>query len=181
MRRDTTTIDHIVRRAKAADRSALGELYDALVSRVYRFVYFRVNRKEDAEDFTEQVFVKIFEKISQYDERGLPFEAWVFRIARNMIIDFYRAQKTPVLALDEALDVPDTNVSPETHTETVLQIEMVQKALPKLPDAYREMIILKFIEEYDNDEISVFLDKPVSHVRVLQSRALHKLKELLRV
>lgn len=180
MRRNST-IDHLVARAKAADRSALGELYDALLSRVYRFVYFRVSRREDAEDLTEQVFVRIFEKIRQYDERGLPFEAWVFRIARNMIIDYYRVHHTPLVSLDDALDVPDTRSSPEAQTEVALQMEDVRAALPKLPDAYQEIIVLKFIEERDNEEISAILDKPIDHVRVLQSRAIQKLKILLHV
>ncbi len=180
MRRDST-IDHIVARCKAADRSALGELYDALVARVYRFVYFRVTSREDAEDLTEQIFVRIFEHIGQFDERGIPFEAWVFRIARNMIIDFYREHKVAVVPLEEALHVPDPGTSPEEQTVTALQMEDVRSAIPKLPETYGEIIVLKFIEELDNEEISRILEKPVSHVRVLQSRAIQKLKEILRV
>ncbi len=180
MRRERT-IDQVVRRAKTADRSALGELYDALLPRVYRFVYFRVNRREDAEDLTEQIFVRIFEKIGTYDERGVPFEAWVFRIARNMIIDFYRAHNTVTVTLDQAYDVPDTGSSPEEDVEVTLAMEDVHAALLKLPDNYREIIILKYIEEYENEEISEMLEKPVSHVRVLQSRAIQKLKDILRV
>lgn len=180
MRRDSTIKD-IVARAKAADTTALGELYDALLSRVYRFVYFRVSRREDAEDITEAIFVKIFENIGTYDERGLPFEAWVFRIARNMVIDFYRTHQTVTVTLENAFDVPDTGKSPEEHTEITLQMEYVKTALQALPDSYREIIILKYIEEYENEEISQILEKPVDQIRVLQSRALQKLKTLVHV
>ncbi len=180
MRRDST-INDLVARAKAADRQALGELYDALLTRVYRFVYFRVNRREDAEDLTEQVFVKVFEKINMFDERGIPFEAWVFRIARNMIIDFYRTHKTVTVTLDQAFDVPDMGASPEECAERAFEMDQVHAALQSLPDSYREIIVLKYIEEYDNEEISTILQKPVSHIRVLQSRAVQKLKDILHV
>lgn len=179
--RRATPIDQLVKKAKNGDQWAFGELYDALLGRVYRFVFFRVSTREDAEDITEQIFVRVFEKIGEYHERGVPFEAWVFRISRNMIIDYYRAHARTSASLDEAREMEDKRPSPEEATVTALTYDDVRQAMKKLPDAYQEIIILKFIEERDNDEISEILEKPVDQIRVLQSRALARLKQLVNV
>lgn len=172
-------IDRLIARAKAADKEALGELYDTLLPRVYRFVFFRVRRREDAEDIAEQVFVNVLTHIRSYDERGLPFEAWVFRITRNMIIDHYRLSNVKSVPLEEAQDLPDAHPTPEEVVEQKLTYEAVLAVLPRLPDTYQEIIILKFIEDRENEEISLLLDKPVDQIRVLQSRALARLKREL--
>ncbi|MBI3385911.1 sigma-70 family RNA polymerase sigma factor [Candidatus Gottesmanbacteria bacterium] len=176
---DTTYIVTLVARAKAGSKEALGELYDAFISRIYRFVYFRVGKREDAEDVTEQVFLKVYGHIGEYEERGLPLEAWIFRIARNQITDFYRTRRDTEVPLEEAVEVADSHPTPEEETERVLEYEQVLRAIKKLPEQYQEIIILKFIEERDTNEISILLEKPESHVRVLQSRALAKLREVL--
>lgn len=178
--RRTTRIDDLIRRAKTRDKDALGELYDAYLSRIYRFVYFRVGNREDAEDLTEQVFVKIFEHIETYEERGLPFEAWIFRIARNQITDFYRAHKEKI-PLEEAKEVVDPHPMPEEETEQKLEYDRVRAAMKKLPMHYEEIILLKFIEEKSTEEMSLILGKSAPHVRVLAGRAIAKLREILKI
>lgn len=169
----------LVEQAKQSDKEALGKLYDLFVDRVYRFVYFRVGLREDAEDVTEQVFVKVVTKIKTYEDRGLPFEAWLFRIVRNQLTDFYRARRGKNVALDEAIEVIDPTPLPEERVETKLQYEAVLAQLPNLPQSYQDIILFKFVEELENEEISIIMEKPVDQVRVLQSRAIAKLKTLL--
>lgn len=165
----------LVRLAQTGDTEAFGKLYDLHLDAVYRFVYFRVGNRPDAEDVTEQIFVSMFESIHRYTSDGKPFEAWMYKIARNKIIDYYRTRKTHV-ALDAITDLPDHQASPEEITEQQLTKETVMQSLTKIPRQYQEMIILKFIEDKENEEISILLDKPVAHVRVLQHRAIQSLR-----
>ncbi len=172
---------HLVAKAKSADKAAIGKLYDMFVDRVYRFVFARVGSKEDAEDVTEQVFVKVVANIGGYEERGFPFEAWLFRIVRNQITDYYRQKRNNHVPLDVAIHVVDPSPRPEEWVVSRLQYEEVLAALPRLPNSYQEIILLKFVHEMENGEISKILEKPVDQVRVLQSRALAKLKLLLKI
>lgn len=174
-----TTIKDIVVRAQKADVAAYGELYDMFFTQVYRFVYFRVGNREDAEDLTEQIFVKVFQKISTYQERGVPFEAWLLRIARNHVIDYWRTKREH-LSLEKGVGEPDCRPTPEEEALGRIAYQEVLAAVQKLPETYQEIVILKFIEERDTHEIATILDKPDDQVRVLASRAIIKLRELLK-
>ncbi len=175
---DNNNLKELVKRVQEGDVEAFGKIYDLLLDRVYRFFYFRVSSKEDAEDLAEGIFMKIWENLKKYNDVGVPFEAWVFRIARNQMTDYYRTRKTNV-SIDEALEIKDDNPSVEDIVETNLTKEKVLEALKKLPDTYREIITLKFIEKLENKEICQILDKPVDQIRVLQSRALKALRKVL--
>lgn len=169
-------IQTLVHDARSGDREAFGKLYDTFLDAVYRFVFFRVSTREEAEDITEQAFISVFEHIREYKEQGLPFEAWLFRITRNKIIDYYRSHK-PQASLEEIADAPgDDNV--EHTVEVSLTKEYIMDCVRRLPASYQEIIILTYIEEKTNKEISEFLEKPIAHVRVLQSRAINKLREI---
>lgn len=168
----------ILHDARNGDREAFGKLYDTFLDAVYRFVYFRVGTREEAEDITETAFVSVFEHIVEYKEQGLPFEAWLFRIVRNKVIDHYRSRK-PHASLEEAAEAPDRNQDVQHSVEVALTKEYIMVCVRRLPDTYQEIIILKYIEEKTNEEISELLEKPLSHVRVLQSRALQKLRTLV--
>lgn len=173
-------IQILIHDARNGDKNAFGEIYDRYIDAVYRFVYFRIGEKYNTEDVTEQTFVSIFEHIREYEEKGLPFEAWLFRIARNKIIDYYRKQK-PRVGLENIVDLEDPKRGPEKYTEESFDHEHMMTCIRQLPDSYQEIIILKFIEEKENEEISVLLDKPISHIRVLQSRALQKLRSIMHI
>lgn len=174
----SVNLSELVAKAQHGDAEAFGRIYDLLLDRVYRFIYFRVNNKEDAEDLIETVFMKMWEGLKGYKDTGVPFEAWVFRIARNSVTDYYRTKKAN-LSTDEVLEVEDQSDSVEDIVEANLTKEKVLEALKKLPDTYKEIITMKFIEELENDEISQILDKPVDQIRVLQSRALKSLRKVL--
>lgn len=168
----------LIKQAQVGDSESFGKVYDLLLDKVYRFIYFRVGKKEEAEDLTETVFLKAWQGLKNYQDDGVPFEAWIFRIARNLVIDYYRTKKQ-LISIEGIKETKSNDLTPEEQTELKLTYESVLRGLEKLPDSYKEIIVLKFIEEKTNDEISTILQKPVTHIRVLQNRALKKLRKLL--
>ncbi len=171
-------IQQLVKLASAGDVDAFGKLYDMYLDAVYRFVYVRVGNKPDAEDITEQIFVSMFTAINRYVESNVSVEAWIYRIARNKVIDYYRTHKSHV-QLEQIAETADPSELPEDRLATRLSHEAVMKGLRHISPKYQEIIILKFIEDKTNEEISALLSKPVAHVRVLQHRAIQALRKKL--
>jgi RNA polymerase sigma-70 factor (ECF subfamily) len=165
-------------RAKQGDAAAFGFLYDTFLDQIYRFVYVRVGNREDAEDVAEQVFLAAFKGIVSYEDRGVSFEAWLYTIARNKIIDHYRTKKVAA-PLETAEQIQDKGKLPDEITEEHLMHETLMNTIHTLPPAYQEIIFLKYIEDLENPTISSILGKPVDQIRVLQQRALKKLKSLM--
>ncbi len=169
----------LVRQAKNGDSEAFGAIYDLLLDRIYRFVFFRVGRREDAEDITEAVFLKAWQALGAYKESGVPFEAWLFRITRNAVIDHWRTKKQTV-SIEAFGDIEDSHhLLPDETVDRKSQIDQIHKSLRRIKSSYQEIIVLKFFEDKDNKEISSILGKPEDHVRVLQSRAIRALKKVL--
>lgn len=167
----------LVEQAQKGNIEAFGKIYDALIDRVYRFVYFRTGAREEAEDLTEEIFLKAYKNIRSFEKRNCPFEAWIFRIARNAIIDHYRTKKNHI-KLDQVYDLEDDQQQPQEDAENQILYRAVLRQIYKLPDRYQEIIILRFIEGKKTEEIGFILQKPAPHVRVLQSRAIKLLKNL---
>jgi RNA polymerase sigma-70 factor (ECF subfamily) len=169
---------HIVRAAIRGEASAFGALYDHYQPAIYRFILFKVGRREDAEDLTHHVFLRAWERIRSYKPRGYPFSSFLYRIARNQIIDHYRAKRetTPIEELELTLAA-----APETaqHIDARLETDRVRKVLHEMKTEYQDVIILRFIEELSVEEAAVALGKSAGAVKVLQHRALKKLRELL--
>lgn len=175
----TEHLQILAQRAQSGHVDSFGKIYDLLVEKIYRFIFFRIGVREETEDLTEEVFFKVYQKIQSYRNEGVPFEAWIFKIARNQIIDYYRTKKD-LSSLDDHFEIEDPGLTPEEYTEKTISQEEMLEALKKIPDSYQELIILKFIEGKDNEEISHILDKPIAHIRVLQSRSLKALKKVVK-
>lgn len=172
-------IEALVRKAQKGDSEAFAEIYDCFVDQIYRYVYFRVP-KEDAEDITEVVFLKAWEKIKQYRPKRKSFSAWVYRIAHNLVVDTYRFKK------DKATQELSPNVpeyrrehNPIRMTESSLHSDKLKIALSNVKKNYKQVIVLKFINELSNTEIAEVLRKSEGSVRILQFRALKALKREL--
>src|SRR3990167_8753532 len=153
---NSKNIRNLVKQAKAGKVEAFGKVYDLLVRRVFRFTLWRVGNKEDAEDITEEVFLKAWQSLTSYEEKGPPFEAWLFKICRNKVIDHYRTKKKQV-SLDSLASLADNSKSPEEIAYHKLQMSEVIKSLVKIKSSYQEIIILKFIEDKENEEIGTIL------------------------
>jgi RNA polymerase sigma-70 factor (ECF subfamily) len=161
------------------DADAFGELYDRFVERVYRYLYFRTGSHPEAEDLTEQVFLKAWEAIGRYRWQGRPFLAWLYRLAHNVHIDHVRSTRpTTSLSNDQRpLDIP----SPSAPLELAraLDAEMLAGALNELTFEQQQVIVMKFIEGLDNEQIAQTMDRREGAIRALQMRALLSLRRVL--
>ncbi|MBI5220809.1 MAG: sigma-70 family RNA polymerase sigma factor [Candidatus Liptonbacteria bacterium] len=171
--------ERFIQAATEGESSAFGELYDHYQPKIYRFVLVKVSRREDAEDLTHQVFLNAWQNIATYRSRGFPFSSWLYRIARNVVVDHYRAKK-PEFSVED-LD-PEGVAGMENHesqAEHSLGWEKVMSALRQLPAQYQEVILLRFVEELSVRETAAAIKKSEGATKVLQHRAIQHLRELL--
>lgn len=163
---------------KKGESAAFGRLYDLYFLRIYRFIYYRVGHKETAEDLAEEVFLKVHAAIFKLDAEGA-FEGWLYRIARNLIIDYYRKHKLTV-----ALEDVENTLEYESNIIDVINLKQQQKILfrlIKLLNADEQSVIkMKFLEDLDNAVIAEVLNKSEGSVRVIQHRAINKLQKFIK-
>lgn len=161
------------------DSDAFGELYDLFVERVYRYLYFRTGSHPEAEDLTEQVFLKAWEAIGRYRWQGRPFLAWLYRLAHNAHIDYVRSQK-PTTSLnndDHPVELPSSAAAVELSR--ALDADLLARALGELTPDQQQVIVMKFLEGLDNEQIAQNLAKREGAIRALQMRALMSLRRVL--
>lgn len=165
------------------DPEAYAALYDAYAPQIYRFVYFKVRGREEAEDVTSEVFLKAWQ-YCQENRDIKSFSGLLYRIARNTIIDLYRqksAHPESALALNAEGEIPGANDSGEWHTalHTKLETEKILIGLKKLKQEYQEVLTLRYVDELEITEISEIVGKRNIAVRVTIHRALKRLKKIL--
>lgn len=165
--------------AAQADFAAFDAIYSRYVTRIYRYIRLRVIEEQDALDLTQQVFLKALDALPRYRPSGIPFSAWLFRIARNAVIDHHRRSKSSVPwdLLPESLH-PTSDTDPETAALLHESVASLQVALGSL-DAYRrELLALRFASELTIREIAAVLGKPEATVKSDLRRTLQRLKGL---
>ena len=164
--------------ARSGDSRAFAAIYDAYAARIYRFLLVRVNEPADAEDLLQRVFVKVIEALPRYEERGLPFGAWLFRIARNVAIDFARARPNDeVLTTVEARS--DERRQPAVIAELMADRQLVREALDLLTPEQRDVLVYRFFAGLSPSEIGALMGKREGSIRALQFRALAALRRHL--
>ncbi len=168
----------LVVRATAREQAAFADLYDRHVVRVYRHIYYLVNDAREAEDLTAQTFLKAWEAIDRYKERGAPFVAWLLRISHNLTISYLRS-KRDYSELDEGFVDNKRRGNPEESLEQASDESSVRDAVLRLRDEQRQVIMLRFVEELDYTEVAAMIGKSVPAVRVIQHRALGNLRKLM--
>jgi RNA polymerase sigma-70 factor (ECF subfamily) len=167
----------LVREAQAGQVGAFDALLRLYTDRVYRFVRARVSEHE-AEDITQRVFMQVIEGLPRFVDRGLPFESWLFRIARNAIVDAARVQRED-LPLETVAPEENPSPSPAEYVEAAAGRLEVREALATLPADQRDVIALRFFAELSTREIARTLGKHEGHIRVLQFRGLRALRQRL--
>lgn len=170
-------IEGLVKEAQDGSHDSFAKVYDIFIDPIYRYVFYRV-KAVDAEDIVETVFLKVWEHLGKYKvSEKSSFSAWIFRIAHNLVVDYYRSTKNK--GVDELLEtIPDKKRehNPIDMTQQGLDRGVVKKAIFKLKKNYQEIIIYKFINDLSNKEIANILKRSEGSVRILQFRALKALK-----
>jgi RNA polymerase sigma-70 factor (ECF subfamily) len=170
----------LVQEAKRGDEQSFGVLYERYAADIYRFLRAQLPDNLEAEDLTAEVFLKAWDAMGRFRERGFPFSAFLYKIARNTLIDHWRKQKR---VLQESSLQPEgiegfangniSNPDPELETSSVQQV------LRKLPEDYRMVLVYRFINQLTPAEIAAIMNRSEGAVRVLQHRALRAARKLL--
>ena len=168
----------LVRRAAAGDAEAFADLYERHLDRVFRYLYYRLGHREDAEDLAEQVFLKAWQAIAGYDCRGAPFSAWIFRIAHNLLVDHRRARRETE-PLDDDLEIEDDEDAPDELVARRLEARELAKALGELSSVEQSVVALRFVEKLDHRSVASIIGKSEVATRSIQSRALARLARVL--
>ncbi len=168
----------LVQKAIGHDASAFGRLYDMHIDRVYRHIYYRVGNQADAEDLTQQVFLKAWQAIGRYKKMASPFIAWLMTISHNLVVDLYRTGKDRAY-LEADLLADDSTLRPEQVTEAGFQQQRLRRAVLQLSGNEQQVVILRFMEGFEFAEIASLLKKKEGNVRVILHRALMKLRSIL--
>jgi RNA polymerase sigma-70 factor (ECF subfamily) len=169
----------LVLQAQDGNSEAFGQLYDAYMERIYRFVYFRVEDQQTAEDITSQVFLKAWSNLDRFQFSRTPYLAWLYTIAHNAVIDHYRTRKVTTALDDVQLSQPDHSELVENEIDLTAEMQSVKTALQSLTDDQQKVLTLKFIEGMSNNEIARHLGKREGAIRALQMRGLQALAKQL--
>ena len=174
--------DHeLIKKAQQGDPQAFGDLYECHAPVVFRYLYAHLDSRMDAEDLTGEVFLKAWQSLPKYMERGVPFLAFLFRIARNALVDHYRQSNRLETKSPEDMDGyhPDENSAPMEVVGNKMEHQQILRKLNKLRPDYQSVLTLRFISELSPEETAQAMNRSVGAVRVLQHRALIALRQEL--
>lgn len=167
----------LIERAKT-DKEAFGQLYELYVDRIYNYVYYRTGNAADAEDLTARIFVRAMQHIGRYRDQGVPFSAWLYRIAHNLVANWHRDRsRRKIISLDDIAQWRMSDDSPEFTTQLLQDKEMLLAAILRLPADRQELLILKFVERLPNAEIGDIMDRSEGAIKSLYHRTLLALRE----
>lgn len=168
--------------AAKTDPSAFGELYKAYVDRIYNYIFFRTGSVKDAEDLTGKVFFKAMSHVKGYKHMGLPFSAWLYRIAHNLVANYHRdrARKQEISLDDVPGQVfPQAGNQPELRAVYSQEVDHLLATIHKLSPIRQELLILKFVDQLSNAEIGKILRKSEGAIKSLYHRTLIELREIM--
>lgn len=167
----------LVERAKD-DEAAFGELYNRYVTRIYNYVFYRTGNHHDAEDLTARVFHRALQHLPRYEDRGLPFSAWLYRIAHNLVVNWHRdTKRRKFLSLDELVLRSFRTDAPEEAAERVDEQEQLLDVVRTLPQDRQQLLVLKFVERLSNAEIGEIMGRSEGAIKSLYHRTLLALRE----
>jgi RNA polymerase sigma-70 factor, ECF subfamily len=162
------------------DTAAFGELYERYVKRIYNYVYYRTGNHHDAEDLTARVFARALQHIPSYVDRGLPFSAWLYRIAHNLVVNWHRDRgRRKLVPIDELVVSTLRSEAPERMTERREEHELLLLAIQNLPEERQQLLTLKFVERLSNAEIGQIMERSEGAIKSLYHRTLLALREEL--
>jgi len=172
--------ESLVRRAQQRDQEAFAQLYEGHFDKIYRYVVLRIGNEAEAEDVTQQVFLNALQSISSFRWKGVPFSAWLFRIAHNQVVDYLRKKtRQATESLDESLVISKSD--PQLVVEQRLDIEQLMLATKQLTKAQQEVIALRFVSELSTAQVAKVMGKSEGAVKALQHSAIVALRKALSV
>lgn len=155
-------------------------LYDEYVDQIFRYVYYKVGNLVESQDLTGQTFLKAFENINSYEMRDVAFSSWLYRIAHNLVVDFFRREsKRENVPIDEQPPTPSTQGNPVETVLADLESERLYRAMHKLTHNQREVLVLKFIDNLSNAQVAEIMGISVGAVKSTQKRGLLSLNRIL--
>lgn len=164
----------LIASAKSGDRNAVSALYEGYAQAVFRYISYRVESDMLAEDLTADVFLRMVQGLPKYTDSGIPFGAWLFRIAAAQIADHYRRNRRA--ASEPISDAhPSDDTDPLGKTAKAEERERLRQALAKLPQDFQTLLVLRFIQQLPHEEVANVLNKSEGAIRVMQHRALKAL------
>ena len=168
----------LVDRAKNYDREAFAQLYEENFDKIFRYIALKIGNQMEAEDLTQQVFMKALKSISSFKWQDVPFSAWLYKIAHNQVVDYIRKKnRQPVAELNE--DITASNDNPLKATELKIETEELAKALKKLTPLQQEVISLRFSCEMPIAKVAVIMGKKEGAVKALQHSAVQSLRKIM--
>jgi len=182
--KEANITEKLILAAQNGDMDAFGSLYDMYLPRIYRYCIARVRNAAESEDLSEEIFIKALTNLHKFNWNNAlggtnPFIAWLFRIAHNHVISFTRrlSNKTPTTELGEW--IPDQTLSPSQQVESQISIDEVFIFVQKLPNAQRDVIMMRFSAGLSIAETAAALDKNESNIKVLQHKGVTTLKKMM--
>jgi RNA polymerase sigma-70 factor (ECF subfamily) len=172
--------DETLARASQGDRDAFGLLYEKYIDRIFNYVYYRTGNLHDAEDLTARVFQRAMNHIENYRDRGVPFSAWLYRIAHNLVANWHRDRsRKQEIPLDEIPSQPTRGDHPERSLVRVQEQDALLTLIRQLPPERQTLLILKFVENLSNAEIGQVMNRSEGAVKSLYHRTLLALRDQL--
>lgn len=172
----------LLARIASGDAEAFGELYESYVPRIYRFILFKVSTREEAEDLSAEVFLRAWQYLASAQRQIRSLRAFLFQVARHLVVDYYRqrSQQGQLVDMNVAAELMDDRQQQLfQQVDQSLTVEVIEQALRTLKDEYREIVLLRYVEELSVAEIAEVLGKSRGNVRVTLSRALKLIRNQL--
>jgi RNA polymerase sigma-70 factor, ECF subfamily len=161
---------------------AFGEIYERYLTKIYNYIYYRTGNHQDAEDLTAKVFYRALSHIEKYVDKGVPFQAWLYRIAHNLVANFHRDKgRRKIIPLDDYIAHTLRSDAPDKQAEISEQKEGLMDAIRHLPAERQQLIILKFLEQKSNAEIGKIMERTEGAIKSLYHRTLLSLRDELQL
>jgi RNA polymerase sigma-70 factor (ECF subfamily) len=171
--------DRVIRRAVRGEKAALEELCQAEWRPVFGLIYHAVQNSAEAQDLTQEVFLRALNSLDRFQVTEAPFRAYLMTIARNLLRDRWRRRKLPTMSLGDAFDIGSSEPGPEPLALAAIEREVLERAFSSLPEDYQTVIRLRIIEERSSPETGALMGRSPEAVRQLQRRALSALRLVL--
>ncbi len=175
---DTKSESDLIALACEGSADAFGALYEKYLDQIYSYIYFRTSNGKDAEDICSRVFLRALNHIEKYEDRGYPFSAWLYRIAHNLVVNWYRdSDRSDEISLVDQYPPPTLGGSVEESIEYKDEKDQLIGIIRDLPEDRRELLILKHVEGLTNIEIGQIMDRTEGAIKALYHRTLESLRD----